>query len=116
MGQAIYYCFRCSKQLRDVHFDQGKAYKIEQTVCCDECAPEAIRSLPPDRVQLLLKEISRRGKKASSPSIPTPRPARASQMGLRSPAPSSKLPLIGAALGGMALVVLVAVLLSGGGR
>jgi hypothetical protein len=112
MGQAIYYCFRCSKQLRDVHLDQGKAYKIAQSVCCAECAPEAIRSLPPDQVQLLLKEISGRGKKASSPAIATPRPARSSQVApIRS---SSKLPLIGAALGGVGLVILAAVLMSGG--
>src|SRR5882672_3987106 len=64
MGQAISYCFRCSTQLRDVQFEQGKAYRLDSWVVCAACAPEAVRSLPPESVQKLLDAIA--GKKPAS--------------------------------------------------
>jgi hypothetical protein len=69
MGQAILYCFRCSTQLREAQFEQGRAYRIDHWVCCDKCAPEAIRSLPPDRAKLLQDLIAGRQRK-SSPALP----------------------------------------------
>src|SRR5262245_28176624 len=86
MGQAILYCFRCSIQLREAHFEQRKAFRIDSWVCCAACAPEAIRSLPPDRAQLLQKLIAGPEKKAapaapkrdSTPRIPAPLPPPAS--------------------------------------
>ncbi|MBI3857852.1 MAG: M24 family metallopeptidase, partial [Planctomycetes bacterium] len=64
MGQAILYCFRCSTQLREIQFEQGKAYKIDAWVCCAACAPEALKALPPDRAQALRKVIAGPEKKA----------------------------------------------------
>ncbi len=69
MGQAILYCFRCSTQLREVQFEQGKAYRIDHWVCCDKCAPEAIKSLPPDRAKVLQSLITS-PKQKSSATIP----------------------------------------------
>jgi hypothetical protein len=69
MGQAILYCFRCSTQLREVQFEQGKAYRIDHWVCCDKCAPEAIKSLPPDRAKVLQSLITT-PKQKSSATIP----------------------------------------------
>ncbi|HZE97337.1 MAG TPA: hypothetical protein VE981_09945 [Planctomycetota bacterium] len=58
MGQAILYCFRCATQLRDVQFEQGKAYRLDNWVVCAACAPEALKTLPPESVQRLLDMIS----------------------------------------------------------
>src|SRR5579864_8667882 len=68
MGQAILYCFRCSTQLRDSHFEQGKAYRIDNFAICAACAPEAAHSLPPESVQKLQDLISGKDKKGSGAS------------------------------------------------
>src|SRR5690349_5692312 len=70
MGQAILYCFRCSTQLREVQFEQGKAYRIDSWVCCAACAPEAIKSLPPDRAMSLLKAMVGEEKKTQAAAAP----------------------------------------------
>lgn len=100
MGQAIYYCYNCGKLLRDAQLEQGKAFRVGENVACEACAPDSARA-------------SRGGKRASSPSLTTPRP-RASQTAIVPAKPASKLPLIGAALGGGGLVLLILVLVSGG--
>lgn len=68
MGQAILYCFRCSTQLREVHFEQRKAYRIDSWVCCAACAPEAVKTLPPEQAQALLKALA--GPEKKPPSVP----------------------------------------------
>lgn len=73
MGQAILYCFRCSTQLREVQFEQGKAYRIESWVCCAACAPEAVKTLPPERAQALLRALTGQDKKPQPPSAAPPR-------------------------------------------
>src|SRR4029453_17156153 len=70
MGQAILYCYRCSTQLREVHFEQGKAYRIDSWVCCAACAPEAVKSLPPDRAMSLLKAMVGPEKKPQPAAAP----------------------------------------------
>ncbi len=107
MGSAILYCYRCSTQLREAHFEQGKAYKIDTRACCAACAPEAVRELPPDRVKSLLDQLHGRDEKAtrSRPSIRTPRPMPAV------PARGLPLPWL---IGGFAVVLLVVVLLMSG--
>jgi hypothetical protein len=120
MGQAILYCFRCSTQLRDVHFEQGKAYRIDAWVCCAACAPEAVRSLPPDRGQALLKMIAAREKPAPAPAAPLrdsrlnisppPMPAvRSAPAGTRNPL------VIGAGILGVLGLVVGFLILGGGG-
>ena len=107
MGQAILYCFHCSTQLREVHFEQGKAYRIESWVCCAACAPEAVKTLSPERAQALLKALAGGEKKPSAPAAPrresTPRIPTAP---FESPRFGNK-----AVLGGAAAVVGVAVVL-----
>src|SRR5436190_7490870 len=58
MGQAILYCFRCSTQLRDSTFEQGKAFRIDNFVVCAACAPDAMKSMPAESVQKLQDMIS----------------------------------------------------------
>jgi len=113
MGQAILYCFRCSTQLREVQFEQRKAFRIESWVCCAACAPEAVKTLPPDRAQALLKALLGAEKKPQTPSVPrresTPRiPAAPSE-----PSKSSnKWILIGAGAA-VGIGILLLVLFSG---
>src|SRR6185295_5544003 len=115
MGQAILYCYRCSTQLRNSHFEQGKAYRIDSRVCCTACAPEAVRSLPPDLVQLLLTQIAAKEKRSSSSSPgarpPASRPAAPPPSRISSPQFKILMGAAGAALCG---VVAAVVLLSGG--
>ena len=88
MGQAILYCFRCSTQLRESHFEQGKAFRIDAHVCCSACAPEAMKSLPPPLADELLKQISTQRPRLSSSSTSTPI--------LRSATPRHAVPAAGA--------------------
>lgn len=105
MGQAISYCFRCSTQLRDADFEKGRAFRVDANVCCAACAPDSVR----------LQAQQEKPKKAP-PSSLTPRPrTSASQTAIPTVAPSSNRGLLlgGAALGGVALVVVLVLLLSG---
>ena len=68
MGQAILYCVRCSTQLRDSHFEQGKAYRIDNFAVCAACGPEAAKSLPPESVPRLFDAIAGRDRKPAGPS------------------------------------------------
>jgi hypothetical protein len=109
MGNAILYCFNCNTQLRESQFEQGKAYRIDTWVCCQECAPIAIKQLPPERVQLLLGQIHAQEKRA-----PRPRPAMRDSRPMAAVKPS-RAPLIGGIVAGVIGVgVGIAILLSGG--
>lgn len=117
MGQAILYCARCSCQLREAQFEQGKAYRIDNWVCCAQCAPEALRSLPPDRSHLLKAQIAGL-KKKSSPAI---EPIPASRPNIILPKPEPAAPprnpwIIVGALAGAVVVLLLLFALRGGAR
>ncbi|MBV8878968.1 MAG: hypothetical protein JO332_03280, partial [Planctomycetaceae bacterium] len=63
------YCFRCSSQLREVQFEQGKAYRVDNWVICAACAPDALLALPAASSKKLLELMSGvREKKTSVPS------------------------------------------------
>jgi hypothetical protein len=120
MGQAILYCFRCSLQLREAHFEQGKAYRVDHWVCCDKCAPEAIKSLPPESAQVLLSLIASPKKKSSAkipavtPSRPMLPPASSPRVEPARPAkPRNPWILVGA-VGAVVVVLALAFLLQGG--
>jgi len=73
MGKAITYCNRCQNQIREADFDRGSAFRIEDRAYCQACSGEALKSLPPEKVGALLKEIASRGRKAAAaPPPPTP--------------------------------------------
>lgn len=123
MGQAILYCFRCSTQLRETHFQQGKAFKIDARVCCSDCAPEAIRTLPPDAVQVLLGQLSASQQPQKPPTFNSSRVMGAAtprrgvpEVPASRPVRPAGLPPVWIAAGGVAalvLIVLVTVLMSG---
>ncbi len=118
MGQAILYCFRCSTQLRDVQFDQGKAFRIDSRVCCSECAPEVIRSLPPDLMQKLLSQISAKQPKTPAPSqsprASNPRIAPVESARRAAPPGLPKSWIIGGSVSAAMVVIGAIVLFSGG--
>lgn len=66
MGQAILYCFRCSTQLRDAQFEAGKAYRVDSWVVCAACAPEALKTLPPESAKKLQDLLSGKTKKSAA--------------------------------------------------
>ena len=49
MGHAISYCAACNTQLRDPDFEKGTAFRAEGRVFCAKCAPEEIKSRPPEK-------------------------------------------------------------------
>jgi hypothetical protein len=106
MGQAIIYCYRCSTQLREVQFEQGKAFRLDSRGCCANCAPEALRTLPPAAVKVLLTQLAA----AQQRQIPTaPPPRRGTQaVPMAAPPAASKGPLWAAS--GVAAIVIVAVI------
>jgi len=57
VGYEILYCARCQAQLRGREFESGDAFRIEEQAVCKKCAPEVVKSLPPDKVQILLKQM-----------------------------------------------------------
>jgi hypothetical protein len=105
MGQEIAYCARCGKQLRSADFEKGGAFRVDIQSYCKGCAPDAVKSLPPEKIQALLKQG--RAAKETPPSRPVlevpARPVRASGLS------SSKgaLGIAGTALVGGIIVLLV---------
>jgi hypothetical protein len=67
MGQEIVYCVLCQTQLRSADFEKGNAFKFGLDSVCKKCAPEAVKSLPPEKIQALLKSME-----AVSPGKPLP--------------------------------------------
>ena len=79
MGQEILYCFKCSTQLREAQFEKGKAFRVDAWVTCSTCAPELLKTLPPDRVQVLLNLMAGKDRK---PAAVTPPSVRDSRLGM----------------------------------
>lgn len=109
MGKGIVYCQDCGKSLREEMFEQGKAHTVDDRPYCIACrAPD-----PTPPTGTYPKAAPRTGRAAppalsarrSSPVLPSVPAGKA----------NPHLPiLIGAALAGVAFVVLLVVLLSGG--
>lgn len=69
MGQEIFYCSGCQNQLRSSDFEKGKGYKLlGLEAICAKCAPEALKTLPPDKLQAL------RNAMAGPPDVPASSP------------------------------------------
>src|SRR3954468_5900596 len=58
MGQEIAYCAHCGCQLRGADFEKGGAFRVDIQSYCKKCAPEAVKSLPPEKIQAILKQGS----------------------------------------------------------
>jgi hypothetical protein len=67
MGHEILYCATCQTQLRGPDFEKAHAYKLEGKSYCRKCAPDAVKSLPADKVEALLRQSGQ----SSTPSPPS---------------------------------------------
>src|SRR5689334_7798125 len=56
MGQEIAYCALCGCQLRSADFQKAGAFRVDIKSYCKKCAPEAVKSLSPDKIQEILKQ------------------------------------------------------------
>jgi formylglycine-generating enzyme required for sulfatase activity len=105
MGQEIAYCAQCGRQLRSADFDKGGAFRVDLQSYCKTCAPDAVKSLPPEKIQALLKQ----GRPAKEPPLPkpaadpTPRPIRVT----RGPSSSIALGVVAVAVVGVILALIV---------
>ncbi|HXX92283.1 MAG TPA: hypothetical protein VEN81_01535, partial [Planctomycetota bacterium] len=101
MGKSISYCYKCSSLLREDDFAKGKAFQDGDRVVCVRCAPElrdasGIRS----STKVAKAQVQTRRIPVAHDSE---RPAAASRRGL----------VLGLAAGGLGVILLAAVLLSG---
>ncbi len=107
MGKALFYCFKCSRLLREDDLDRGKAFRVGDRVACGECAksiPELQNAAPPPPKPRSSSQHLR--VPSYTPSRPTP---------ALSPSRRNPLPFV---VGGAALLVLAVVgaLLSSGSK
>jgi hypothetical protein len=119
MGQAILYCCRCQTQLRSQDFEKGKAFRLDDKVCCLNCTPEVMKSLPKAAAKGVPQPVPPPGPvpaKASDSrriALPTSTPPQLSRAYVREPQ-SRPLALYAAlGVGGTALLVGMLWLLGG---
>jgi hypothetical protein len=72
MGQEIFYCTVCQKQIRSSDLESGKAFKLENRNFCLTCGPEMLRTLPKDRVKDIWKDITTPARHTPVPATPSP--------------------------------------------
>jgi hypothetical protein len=101
MGQEIFYCAVCQKQVRSADFENGQAFKLENKHYCFTCGPEMLRSLPKARVKEILKDITT---PARHTLVPEPAP------GVRRPSTARRVrevPRPGGWIAGVAIAVIL---------
>jgi outer membrane biosynthesis protein TonB len=122
MGHDITYCSVCHEQIRWQDLQQGQAFKFENRSFCLKCGPDALKSLPQERVKEILQNITTPARampiapatpsRGTAISHPTPRP----QPAISSDSPGSRSPwgLAGLIAGVAAVLIALIVALSGG--
>lgn len=122
MGQEIFYCSGCQTQLRSSDFEKGKAYKLlGLDAICAKCAPEALKTLPPEKLAALQKAMAGSGPPASSTpksgtgrvplATSTPKSGTGRVPLAASPSSTRKLPVVGEERN-LKPVILIAVVLA----
>jgi hypothetical protein len=118
MGQEILYCYKCSTRIMGTDLDKGAAFQVGNRTACKACAQELLDLLPPAEREMLRARMSRATPEKGGSSSRMPRagdtPRSTARVALPAPAqgPSKKMLL---AIGGaVLLVILLAVLMSGG--
>src|SRR5436190_3423493 len=116
MGQEIAYCALCGCQLRSVDFEKGGAFRVDLQSYCKKCAPEAVKSLPPEKIQAILKQgiapPSRPSKPVAEVEGPSPS-SRAIRISPRKSGPQQSLIVATASVGLGAVVLLLFFVFSG---
>ncbi len=93
MGTEIVYCSSCQIRILGSEFQKGSAFRIEGQAYCAKCAPEAIKTLPPEKAREVPPPT--RPRKTSTARIPLPERApacgtRAAPSRWRRPAPPGR--------------------------
>jgi hypothetical protein len=108
MGQEILYCYKCQTRLLGSEFDKGKAFKVGDKAACAVCVKHLLGSIPPPppkpEAPLRISSSNRIPVALTDPSTKAKREAEKSKTGL----------IIGLVLGGIALVILVAMAMKSG--
>jgi hypothetical protein len=116
MGQEIAYCADCGSRLRSADFEKGGAFRIELQSFCKACAPAAVKSLPPEKIQAILVQSAppKESKSRRSPSeVDAAGAYRAARL-LTERAESSNFLLAGIGVALVAGLVLMGIFLAGG--
>ena len=112
MGRGIVYCASCGSKILDRDFDSRAAFHLDGRGFCKSCAPNALKSLPPDRMADVLAQISQ-AESSARRKIPPPRPPAPTPAPRPRAVPASRMPLIAAAtVAGLVVVILLVVMLS----
>jgi hypothetical protein len=61
MGHEIVYCAHCQSQIRGPQFDRGEGFRFGGQAYCLKCAPDALQSLPSDKLKAALQAAADRG-------------------------------------------------------
>jgi hypothetical protein len=115
MGTEIVYCSSCQIRILGGDFQKGTALRIEGQAYCAKCAPEKIKSLPPEKTREIPPPT--RPRKTSTARIPLPdrTPAYGTRPAAAEAPRSNKGLLIGVAGGsGILLLILLALALRKG--
>ena len=57
MGRGIVYCATCENKILDRDFDSRAAFHLDGRGFCKNCAPEALKALPPEKMAEVLAQI-----------------------------------------------------------
>jgi len=110
MGKALFYCFKCSRLLREDDLEKGRAFRIGDRVACEDCAgaiPGAIHARPavtPPAIHRPRSSSQRVPVSPATPRAPLPPP----------PPRRSVLPYV--ILGAVALLLIIVVAVATSGR
>lgn len=85
MGHEVIYCTSCRSQIRGTDLEKEAAFKIGGFAYCSKCLPEALKSLPPERVKELFRHLQ-------APEPDRPVQPRTSRIPVRPPSESSAKP------------------------
>ncbi len=120
MGQEISYCLNCQNQLRSLDFEKGKAFKLlGLEAVCSSCAPEALKTLPPEKVQALMKAMGapptstpKRGTERVPMATPTPKRGT-ERVPLATPSSTRRMPTVEDQRNRSVLIFIVVLALAG---
>src|SRR6185436_20793700 len=125
MGQEILYCFKCQTRLLGSDFDKGLAFRVNSQAACPQCVRELLAHLPDPDAELERLKKAQVPKAAGLTSSSTKMsavqlsstsriPAQPRPVTPEAPKPPSRGPLaIAGLVGGVVVVLILAVLFSG---
>lgn len=127
MGYEIVYCATCQSQVRGTDLEKRLAIRLNDQAYCAKCAPEVLKTLPPQRADEVLGRVPspppvRKGSSSHIRKVQSKtsghlkaQPAAAAPPPALPPSAPRRGLLLGAAAGAAGLVALVVVFMTSGG-